>query len=321
MILHRPITFTPYYKHVIWGGTKINDYKGVSSDHSDIGETWEISVVPGHDTIVEHGEYQGQTLAELVDRFGEELLGDGVIRRNGKTFPMLVKFIDAKDSLSVQVHPDNEIARKRHNSMGKAEMWYIISTSPGAKMCVGLKEILTPDEFFSKVADNTIADMLVELPTSKGDIFYVPAGCVHAIGAGNLLVEIQQSSDITYRLYDYNRHDLQGNLRELHKDLAYDAIDYKGSVSAHKSRIVDGLKEQELVKCEPFEIRYYEIEGNLELDYDQDSFTVVICVEGEVNVICRDGSETIRQGHTLLIPAAVEKIEIEGHGTILTARS
>ncbi len=216
----------PYFKSVIWGGERICKYKGVEQTEEKIGESWEISAVPGHESVVAEGPYKGMRITELIDCFGAELLGSKVMERYDGKFPLLVKLIDANDNLSVQVHPDDELAKKRHDSLGKTEMWYIIDADKGAKIYSGLNREMTPEEYVARVADNTIEETLAVHDSHPGDIFFLPAGRVHAIGAGNLLAEIQESSDITYRIYDYERRDAQGNARELHTELAKDAIEY-----------------------------------------------------------------------------------------------
>lgn len=321
MIRHAPIVFTPYLKRVIWGGTKICEYKGISHPASDIGESWEISVVPGQESIVEKGEYKGLSLSHLIDRFGSQILGERVAERYNGKFPLLIKFIDAHDKLSVQVHPDDEMAMFRHGTFGKSELWYIIAATPGAKIYVGLKEQLTPEEFTRRVNEGTFTDALAESDSEEGDVFFLPAGRVHAIGAGNLLVEIQESSDITYRIFDYGRRDNNGRLRELHTDLARDAIDYNVKESYKNPPLPEGDKESELIRCEHFTTRLYRIDSERELPTEPDSFTVVICIKGETTIKCRDGEETLRAGHTALIPADANPIHISGNGTILSTQA
>ncbi|MDE6682348.1 MAG: mannose-6-phosphate isomerase [Muribaculaceae bacterium] len=321
MIRHAPIVFAPYFKRVIWGGTRICDYKGISHPASDIGESWEISVVPGQESVVEKGEYKGTSLSQLIARFGSQILGEKVAKRYNGKFPLLIKFIDAHDKLSVQVHPDDEMAMQRHGTLGKSELWYIIASAKGAKIYVGLKEQLSPEEFTRRVDEGTFTDALAEYESEEGDVFFLPAGRVHAIGAGNLLVEIQESSDITYRIFDYERRDHNGNLRELHTDQARDAIDYSIKESYKNAPLPADVKESELIKCEHFTTKLYRIESDRELHADPDSFTVIICVKGTVNIKCRDGEETLRAGHTALVPADATPIHVSGKGTILTTQA
>ena len=221
-----PIKFTPILKSVIWGGEKIAALKHIETSRTDIGESWEISGVPGHETEVAEGQDKGLTLSQLIDKYRERLVGADVWQRFGTSFPLLVKIIDARSDLSVQVHPDDALAKERHNCAGKTEMWYILDTEPGAQIYAGICRELNPEKYAEAVASNTIMDYIQAHDSHSGDVFFLPAGRVHAIGAGNLLLEIQQTSDITYRIYDYDRRDAQGNPRELHTRLAADAIDY-----------------------------------------------------------------------------------------------
>lgn len=215
MELKEPLHFSPYLKSVIWGGEAIAPFKGIVTDQKSIGESWEISAVPGKVSVVDRGTFKGKSFTELIEEFGPALVGGKVYETYGKNFPLLIKIIDAKDNLSVQVHPDDELAEKRHHCPGKTEMWHIIDTAPGAKIYVGLKQSITPDEYEHRVADNTIMDVIDSYDSAPGDTFFLPAGRIHAIGAGNLLAEIQETSDITYRIYDYDRRDADGNPRLL----------------------------------------------------------------------------------------------------------
>ncbi|MDE6717856.1 MAG: class I mannose-6-phosphate isomerase, partial [Muribaculaceae bacterium] len=315
-----PLVFAPFLKHVIWGGTKICEYKGIESPASDIGESWEISVLPGQESVVEKGEYEGYTLSRLAERFGELLLGKKINEKYGGKFPLLIKFIDAHDRLSVQVHPDDELARQRHNSLGKSELWYIVAAAPCAKIYVGLKKEVSPNEFMRHVEQGSLEEVLAEWDSVPGDVFFLPAGRIHAIGAGNLLVEIQESSDVTYRIYDYDRRDSHGNPRPLHTAEARDAIDYTVQKDYKGEPVTDLTKEKELVSCEHFTTRYYRITSPRPLPCSPDSFTVVICISGEITVSCRDGEETIRAGHTLLIPAIASLARISGNGSVLVTQ-
>ena len=319
MIEKAPIIFKPYLKSVIWGGNKICDYKGIDQPEPNIGESWEISAVPGHESVVAEGIYKGLKLTELIDRFGEELLGKKVVEKYGLNCPLLVKIIDAADNLSVQVHPDDALAQERHNSLGKTEMWYIIDTDKGAKIFAGLNTAMTPDDYVRRVAEGTFADTLAVHESAPGDVFFLPAGRVHAIGAGNLLAEIQESSDITYRIYDYDRRDAQGNARELHTELAKDAIDYTVHADYKSPRPSDDVKDCEIVKCEHFTTQRVKVDGKTELSFDPDSFTVVMCIDGNV-WLKGDGAEmNVKKGQTLLVPAALTRLSAEGHGTLLVS--
>ncbi len=322
-IIKAPISFRPYLKTVIWGGDKICAYKGIPQPEPNIGESWEISAVPGHDSVVEGGAYDGETLTSLIDRFGPQLLGDRVAARYDGKFPLLIKIIDARDNLSVQVHPDDTLAMKRHNSLGKTEMWYIIDSDPGSKIYAGLSRQLTPELYGRMVAEGTFADALAAHDCAAGDIFFLPTGRVHAIGAGNLLAEIQESSDITYRIFDYNRRDAAGNTRELHTELAKDAIDYTVRDDYKSAPADPSVKDAGIVKCSHFDVRrILSSDGDgMELHTDPSSFTVIMCLDGEATVTAPEGSVTLRKGHTILIPATAGTVEIKGTATLLTAQA
>lgn len=321
MIKKEPIRFAPYLKSVIWGGEKICRYKGIVQSESNIGESWEISEVQGHESVVAQGPYKGLLITELIERFGPELVGKDVMERYDGKFPLLVKLIDANDNLSVQVHPDDELAKARHSSLGKSEMWYIIETEKDAKICSGLNRQLTPEEYVGKVNDNSIEDVLAVHNSHPGDVFFLPAGRVHSIGAGNLLAEIQESSDITYRIYDYGRRDAQGNTRELHTDLAKDAIDYTYYEGYKSMPVDDSVTYVEIAKCDHFTVNRILLDGEMELEFDESSFTVMMCIEGEVYLEYEEGEMTVKAGETVLLPAALTSIALRGKGVLLTARS
>ena len=223
----KPLKFEDILKPVIWGGNEICKFKDVNPKLEGIGESWEISQVEGNVSVVADGEYKGATLTEVMEKEGVSLLGKHVVERFGKDFPLLIKFIDARDFLSIQVHPDDTLAKERHNSFGKTEMWYVISAVEGAGLYSGFSQEITPEEYVERIENNTITDVLQFHEVKSGDVFFLPAGRVHAIGKGIFIAEIQQNSNITYRIYDYNRKDQNGNGRELHTELAKDAIDYK----------------------------------------------------------------------------------------------
>lgn len=317
MIKKEPIKFVPYLKSVIWGGEKICKYKGIEQTEANIGESWEISAVPGHESIVADGPYKGMRITELVDCFGPEFLGKEVMERYDGKFPLLVKLIDANDNLSVQVHPDDVLAKERHDSLGKTEMWYIIDADSGAKIYSGLNREMTADQYVERVEKNTIEEVLAVHDSHPGDVFFLPAGRVHAIGAGNLLAEVQESSDITYRIYDYDRRDAQGNPRELHTELAKDAIDY-AYYDDYKSAPSDcNQADVEIANCDHFTVNRILLDGDMELQFSDDSFTVVMCLDGEVNV----GGMMVKKGETVLVPASLTSFSLKGKGTLLTARS
>lgn len=326
MIEKAPIRFIPYFKTVIWGGDRICRYKGIEQTEARIGESWEISEVPGHESVVAEGPYKGMRLTELIECFGPELLGKDVFDRYDGRFPLLVKIIDANDNLSVQVHPDDELARERHDSLGKTEMWYIIEAEEGAKIYSGLNRELTPDEYVSMVEENRIEEVLAVHDSCAGDVFFLPAGRVHSIGGGNLLAEIQESSDITYRIYDYDRRDAEGNARELHTEHAKDAIDYTFHKDYKSTPADPSVADVVIAECKHFKVDRLLLDGEMELSYDDASFTVVMCLNGEA--VLRVKSEELRvkdcilkAGETVLVPAALTSFTLEGKATLLTARS
>lgn len=320
-IIKAPIVFQPILKKVIWGGDKICKWKGIPQNEKNIGESWEISQVPGSESIVAIGKYKGLTLTQLIDRFGYELLGNDVMKKYGKRFPLLVKFIDANDNLSVQVHPNDALAKIRHNSAGKSEMWYVISAREDAKIYAGLKEKLNSKLFQEKVNNNTILEAVEAFESQKDDVYFLAAGTLHAIGSGNFLAEIQQSSDITYRIYDYNRVDVNGNPRELHTELAKDAIDYQNS---NKCRIENFNEKDgviELVDCDHFSTSKIIIDSKKEFHIPGDSFRIIICTEGNVKINCEDDSMDLKAGFSALIPAYVHTYSLEGKGTVLVCKA
>ena len=321
----KPYKFKPYLKTVIWGGDKIAPFKGINTDKENIGESWEISGVPGHESVctnrgLNNDEDKGLTLFQLIGKYREKLLGKHVYERFGATFPLLIKFIDSRQDLSIQVHPNDELARQRHNCAGKTEMWYIIQAEEGARIHVGLKKQITPEAYEklalseAKEGHNPFADIMANYESHPGDCFFLPAGRLHAIGAGNLLAEIQQTSDITYRVYDYGRKDADGHPRELHIEQAKRAIDY--TVYPEYRTPYDKEKPStELVACPYFTVRRENVCGETAIDYHCDSFVIVMCLEGKVEV---NGIEAHR-GETLLVPACANKLDIEGEATLLTA--
>lgn len=315
-----PLKFHPYLKSVLWGGNNICAYKGIESTATNIGESWEISAVRGHESIVSEGDFAGRSLTNMIDIFGESLLGKDVFEKYNGKFPLLVKFIDAADNLSVQVHPDDELAAKRHNSLGKTEMWYIIKSEENAKIYSGLNRRLTPEEYVNHVNDKTFASVIAEHSSRPGDVFFIPAGRVHAIGAGNMLLEIQESSDVTYRIYDYDRKDANGNCRELHTELAKDAIDYElYSDYKYKAPSADD-KNCNIVSCKHFITNRLLLEGETTFQNDGSSFIILICIKGNAEVDYGSGIISMEKGSTVLIPAALGAFELKGYATLISTK-
>lgn len=316
-----PITFTPYLKEVLWGGNKLHTYKRMDTDKSlKIGESWEISAVPDRETTVNSGIYKGMKLSELTEKFGVELLGRASVEKFGIKFPLLLKFIDAADNLSIQVHPNDALADWRHNSLGKTELWYIISAESGARIYAGLNKRLTVDEYVRKVTDGTFADSVKIHNSHPGDVFILPPGRVHAIGGGNVLAEIQESSDITYRIFDYNRRDASGNLRELHTNFAKDAIDLDDiDCAKHSTSETDGT-EMTLAKCHHFTVRRLKVNGNQYVNINPESFTTIMCLEGSLTMTGPWGDFNLEHGHSALLPAGLDGFKISGNFTALVTQ-
>ncbi len=306
--------FKPLLKQTIWGGERIVPFKRLECNMSQVGESWEISGVKGQETVVDGGPYDGLTTNELVATLRDRLLGRDNYLRYGDEFPLLIKFIDAAGDLSVQVHPDDATAMRHGRKRGKTEMWYVMDSEPSATLMVGLKRSITPDEYKALVANGTICDAISRYNVKEGDCFYIPSGRIHSIGAGCFLTEIQQTSDVTYRIYDFKRKDKDGNFRELHTAEAADAIDYQVQESYRTE--YDRVKNEpaELVDCPYFRTALYDLDEPMTLDYSElDSFVILIGVCGEGTLTCDDGtSATLSAGHTLLLPATTGIVGVSG---------
>lgn len=306
--------FKPLLKQTIWGGERIAPFKRLECNMSQVGESWEISGVNGQETVVDGGPYDGLTTNELVATLRDRLLGRDNYLRYGDEFPLLIKFIDAAGDLSVQVHPDDATAMRHGRKRGKTEMWYVMDSEPSATLMVGLKRSITPDEYKALVANGTICDAISRYNVKEGDCFYIPSGRIHSIGAGCFLTEIQQTSDVTYRIYDFKRKDKNGNFRELHTAEAADAIDYQVQESYRTE--YDRVKNEptELVDCPYFRTALYDLDEPMTLDYSElDSFVILIGVCGEGTLTCDDGtSATLSAGHTLLLPATTGIVGVSG---------
>ena len=308
-----PLKFEPVLKQTLWGGDKIIPFKHLNEDLPNVGESWEVSAVEGSESVVANGACKGMTLPEMVRKYKDELVGEANYARFGDKFPLLIKFIDAKQDLSIQVHPGDELARKRHNSFGKNEMWYVVSAEPGAKLISGFSQEITPKEYKERVADGTFAEVLQACAVKPGDVFYVPAGRVHGIGAGVFVAEIQQTSDTTYRIFDYNRRDKDGKLRELHVSQAVDAINYEDVEDDFRTLYEPVPNEPvELVACPYFTTSVYDMTEEITCDYSElDSFVVFICVEGACRLLDDAKNEvSLRAGETVLFPATTQEVTI-----------
>lgn len=312
-----PLTFEPLLKEIIWGGQDIRPFKGLEPNEQKIGESWEISHVDDNYSVVAQGELRGENLDTLFRQYGARLVGESVLKRFPERFPLLIKFIDAQDNLSIQVHPDDTLGMARHNSFGKTEMWYVVKASPEAKLYSGFSKQSSPEDYVQRIAEGTIMDVMQEYQVEAGNVFFLPAGRVHAIGAGCFVAEIQQTSNITYRIYDYDRRDAQGNTRELHTELAKDAIDY----TLHDSYRTDytPIKNEptHLVKCQYFETNLLDLDSPLSRDWSAlDSFVIYIVMEGKLS-LTDDAGHTLelQQGQSVLLPAEAKGVTLRPEGS------
>lgn len=312
-----PLVFEPILKDRIWGGTKLKSILNKEIPSITTGESWEISTVSNDVSSIVNGNFAGLTLNELIAKYPSEVLGNKVYERFGAEFPLLFKFIDAKEDLSIQLHPNDELAKKRHNSFGKTEMWYVMQSDENSRIIVGFNEESSADEYLLHLENRTLSTILKEIPVKKGDVFFLETGTIHAIGAGILLAEIQQTSDVTYRIYDWDRVDVHGNSRELHIDLALEAINYK-VVEAQRQYEVTSNQSNNVVECEYFTTNIIPLDGNMKITKNNDSFTVYMCTEGEVLfVIDSDRSYSFQKGDTVLLPASVTDFKLVGKATLL----
>ncbi len=311
-----PLQFTPILKERIWGGTKLKTYLGKPITSDRTGESWELSGVAGDVSVVSNGTYSGVSLNDLIAQFPNDLLGKKVHEQFGFEFPLLFKYLDAREDLSIQVHPNDDLARARHNSFGKTEMWYVMQADADAELIVGFKEDSNQKEYLEHLHNNTLTDLLDYKPVQKGDVFFLATGTVHAIGAGMVIAEIQQTSDITYRLYDFDRTDAQGNKRELHVDLALDAINYQ-KIQAERNYPQIVNQANEIVDCPYFTTRLIPLSGSLEVQHILDSFVVYMCAEGSFDLILNHQTYSYQTGDTLLIPAALHQYKMSGQATLL----
>ncbi len=312
-----PMKFNPILKSAIWGGDKIIPFKNLECNQQNIGESWELSGVAGSESVVANGKLAGLTITELLKKYKDRLIGVENYKRFGDEFPLLIKFIDAKDDLSIQVHPNDTLAAERHNSKGKTEMWYVVDAEPEAKLRSGFEREITPNEYVRRVEDDSVTEVLKEYSVAKGDLFFLPAGRIHSIGAGCFIAEIQQTSNITYRIYDFNRTDAAGQPRELHTEQAKDAIDYH--VMSDYRTVYDKQAADHVVKmvdCNYFKTSILNLSKPMRLDYIQlDSFVIYICTQGEASV----NDIPLRQGETLLLPATIAMVNIDTAGCTIIA--
>lgn len=296
-----PFKFKSVIKTPIWGS-----------------EVWLVSAISGSESIVSNGEYAGRTLPSLISEYGADIVGKRVFDKFTDEFPLLIKFIRANDDLSIQVHPDDSLARARHGCMGKNEMWYLLGAAKGARLLSGFKKEISKEEYVSRVESDTIVEVLNTCLVNAGDVFYLPAGRIHAIGGGCFILEVQQSSDITYRIYDYNRRDVNGNGRQLHTQQAVDAIDY--SVVKEPSGRVGNVNQGDLVICKYFSVRELFVKGEQDYRYaNDDSFVVLVCVEGSGVAQWGDNGDSMEIGEleSIFLPASLGRILLKGEMKIV----
>ncbi len=341
-MMYYPLKFEPILKKVIWGGNEICRFKHLNYNETGIGESWEISQVPGSVSVVSNGSLKGHDLSEIIESDPVKLLGKKSFEKYGMKFPLLIKFIDARDDLSIQVHPDDKLAKERHNSFGKTEMWYVIQSEQGAKLISGFSEKIDAEEYEKRIKDGTIEEVLQQHEVKEGDVFFIPAGRVHAIGKGLFITEIQQTSDVTYRLYDYKRKDANGNERELHTSLAKDAIDYNLYEDLKVEYEESENEEIRLAGCEYFVTNKIHLKSDeifeqqvsvdgkpqsmmitdtIEMERDfsgLDCFRAYICISGKGSIDAEDnGSVQIHQGETVLIPACIESVTLRANNELV----
>ncbi|WP_432223004.1 type I phosphomannose isomerase catalytic subunit [Flavobacterium sp. TMP13] len=311
-----PLQFHPILKERIWGGEKLKTLFNKPITSKITGESWELSTVEGDVSVVKQGSFAGKSLSAVIEEFPNEILGTAVHAKFGKQFPLLFKFLDAREDLSIQVHPNDELAKKRHNSFGKTEMWYVMQADKDARIIVGFKENSSKEEYVENLENKTLLSLLDSVTVNVGDVFFLETGTVHAIGAGLVIAEIQQTSDITYRLYDFDRKDANGNTRELHVELALDAINYN-KVETKKEYTTTIDQSNTMVDCPYFTTNFIPLKNKINVKKDGASFTVYMCVEGSFEIEFEGQKLSYKKGDTVLIPAALNEFGISGNASIL----
>ena len=311
-----PLQFEPILKERIWGGEKLKTILNKPIVSKITGESWELSTVEGDVSVVSNGELKGKSLMELIDESPNEILGTEVYKRFGKQFPLLFKYLDAREDLSIQVHPNDKLAKERHNSFGKTEMWYVLQADTDARIIVGFKEKSNAAAYLESLKNKNLLSLLDTIPVQEGDVFFLETGTVHAIGAGLVVAEIQQTSDITYRLYDFDRVDAQGNKRELHVDLALDAINYN-KVDTQKKYESKVNTSNTIVDCPYFTTNFLPLENKLEVAKTGETFTVYMCIEGDFEIEYNGFKQAYKKGDTVLVPAEINAFILSGKASIL----
>lgn len=311
----KPLKFNALLKSTLWGGDKIIPFKNLDIQQENVGESWEISGVKDNETIVADGPYAGKKLNELVEELKGKLVGEDNYQRFGNEFPLLIKFIDARQDLSIQVHPTDEIAKMQGKERGKTEMWYLMDSDKDATLLCGLKKKITPEEYAQMVENDTIVDAIDRYEVKEGDCFFLPAGRIHAIGTGCFLAEIQQTSDVTYRIYDFKRKDKNGNYRQLHTKEAAECINY--NVESNYRTEYTPVKNQgvSLVQCPYFNTAVYDLDEPMTIDYSElDSFVILIGVKGSATITDNEGNTfTLQAGESVLVPATTETLKVDGN--------
>jgi len=308
-----PIKFKPVYKEKVWGGERLNKIIGKKVNGNHIGESWELSGIAGSVSVVSNGFLTGNDLHEIIEVYMGDILGERVFEKFGNEFPLLLKFIDANQVLSVQVHPDDYMAMEKHESFGKSELWYIVDAAPDAYVYTGFNREVSKIRVAEHIKNNTIPEILNKEIAKNGDSFFIPAGRIHATGPGVLFAEIQQSSDITYRVYDWNRKGIDGKLRDLHINAALEAIDYKqprNFRNVYENKIEQPI---EIGHCSYFVVNKLIVKQSYTAEYNGiDSFVAYMCLKGDAILLCDNGTkETICMGETVLIPAVIENVRIQ----------
>jgi len=311
-----PFQFEPILKERIWGGTKLKNYLNKPIPSAITGESWELSTVPTDVSVVKNGLLKGKNLNELIDLYPEEILGKYVFNRFGKQFPLLFKYLDAREDLSIQLHPDDELAKARHNSFGKTEMWYVMQADADARIIVGFKEDSSKEDYLEHIQNKKLLAILNEVVVKKGDVFLLETGTIHAIGAGIVIAEIQQTSDVTYRIHDFDRVDANGNTRALHIDLSLDAINYQSN-SCKIDYIKKENKSNTLVDCPFFKTNLIPLNGALSIEKTNASFVVFMCTEGDFTLQIDSKFYHYKVGDTVLLPAILTSFTLKGTATLL----
>jgi mannose-6-phosphate isomerase len=311
-----PLQFEPILKERIWGGEKLKTILNKPITSKITGESWELSTVEGDVSVVANGELAGKSLNDLITSNPTAVLGTEVYKKFGNQFPLLFKYLDAREDLSIQVHPNDELAKKRHNSFGKTEMWYVLQADQDSKLIVGFKEDSTAAAYVENLENKTLLSILDYVAVQEGDVFFLETGTVHAIGAGLVIAEIQQTSDITYRLYDFDRVDLAGNHRELHIDLALDAINYN-KIDTYKKYNKDLNQSNTVVDCPYFTTNFIPLDGAIAVNKTGESFTVFMCTDGGFELEYEGSKFSYRKGDTVLIPADLKTFTINGKASVL----